>query len=522
MRRILLLLIPFLLAVGGITALPANAGTPVDNTTVADGHTLLLEVSSRVESGHVSMVRSGWDMHATVGAGVHARIRLRDDKRHPIDVRRPITVAKRLEIWIPRGMTATVAEVAPRDGSIVAAYVIRAVAPGEGDTTEPTAPTPEPTAPTPEPTAPTTTPPTTAPPTTTTTPPPTTTTPPTTTPTTTEPATEAPVTGTLGRAAYSQLSFYPGFGTNGRDKLESLESWLRRDVGTVVQFGGKASPSDLTGSAWGVTQKAGSFGEISESTSLSLTVPLAFGSATARTEDGKQTITNSLLQTAGGVHDGTYRRVAEYLVSGGYEDAILRVGHEFDGAWYPWSAVDNCENFKAAFRHVVQVFRGVSPEFRFDYNGTAGPFARMADCAYPGDAYVDIVGLDVYDAGFGKNLNAGVGQGWIDPEKVFDQHLKPMLQFHLDFAKKHGKQVSFPEWALVQGGTKNADNAGADNPVFIRKMYEWFDALPADGGGSLVYHSYFMGANNHSGTHRIDDTAVFPNANTEFRRLFGS
>ena len=73
----------------------------------------------------------------------------------------------------------------------------------------------------------------------------------------------------------------------------------------------------------------------------------------------------------------------------------------------PWSSNGNQALWAGAFRHVVDVFRSVSPAFRFDWNGTGKYFvAHDAPSSYPGDAYVDVVGLDQYDMDTGGAYNS--------------------------------------------------------------------------------------------------------------------
>ena len=80
----------------------------------------------------------------------------------------------------------------------------------------------------------------------------------------------------------------------------------------------------------------------------------------------------------------------------GYEDAIIRLGHEFDGDWAPYSARDNADAYVAAFRHVHDVMTAESPAFRFDWTSMVPDFLEYGPAAYPGDDVVDIIGIDVY------------------------------------------------------------------------------------------------------------------------------
>ena len=76
-----------------------------------------------------------------------------------------------------------------------------------------------------------------------------------------------------------------------------------------------------------------------------------------------------------------------------------------------------------------------APALRWDWNTNRGPSQLGIDSrnAYPGDAYVDIVGVDSYD-------------GWpgVKSEADWNEHLNGSygLKFWADFARQHGKKFS--------------------------------------------------------------------------------
>ena len=71
---------------------------------------------------------------------------------------------------------------------------------------------------------------------------------------------------------------------------------------------------------------------------------------------------------------------------------------------------------------------------------------NSAQAYYPGDAYVDVVGNDLYDIGFKAE--------WAAAEALYDAH--------------PGKPHAFPEWGLW----------GIDDPAFIRRMAEFVRTHP--------------------------------------------
>ncbi len=89
---------------------------------------------------------------------------------------------------------------------------------------------------------------------------------------------------------------------------------------------------------------------------------------------------------------------------------LLRILHEFNGDWYPWSIAKNDNNAKLfiqAYQHIWTIFNSqnvTNVKFIWCPNSMSSPqqaWNFIMD-AYPGDKYVDYVGLDVYN-GAGDN-----------------------------------------------------------------------------------------------------------------------
>jgi hypothetical protein len=117
--------------------------------------------------------------------------------------------------------------------------------------------------------------------------------------------------------------------------------------------------------------------------------------------------------------------------------------------------------------------------------------------AYPGDDVVDYIGLDVYDVGY---------EG--APEERWNVHHLTNafgLEWHREFASKHGKLMSYPEWGVGPSG---------DNPYFVQKMRDWF----AENEGKIAYAAYFDV--NGMWPTQIDNNQ-FLKSQELFRTLFG-
>jgi hypothetical protein len=164
--------------------------------------------------------------------------------------------------------------------------------------------------------------------------------------------------------------------------------------------------------------------------------------------------------------------------SGLASSSIIRLGWEFNGDWYAWKATDP-NTFAACWRQIYTTVEAIAPELRWDWSVNRGTSQALPDPAatYPGDAYVDYIGVDSYDMWPGATT-----------EETWQQQLSGPygLQHWADFAAAHGKQLSVPEWG-VYPGTGQAGHNGGDNPFYIAKMEEFFRSL----GPRLGYESYF-------------------------------
>ena len=186
----------------------------------------------------------------------------------------------------------------------------------------------------------------------------------------------------------------------------------------------------------------------------------------------------SLAMGASGAYDQYFINLAKVFVAGGQGSSIIRLGWEFNvtGAWYPWVATGQPANFVAYWRQIVTSMRSVpGADFKFDWNPANGDTTSPALANYyPGDTFVDLVGLDVYDVAYTRYPGSA--------KEFSDLETEPYgLDWFASFAAKHGKVMTLPEWGLGwgtsnNGGVLTAFNkplCGGDDATFVDDMMGW-------------------------------------------------
>jgi hypothetical protein len=218
--------------------------------------------------------------------------------------------------------------------------------------------------------------------------------------------------------------------------------------------------------------------------------------------------TGTLAEGATGAYNQYFTTLAHSLVNDHEANAILRLGWEFNGNWFRWSVATAGEaaNFAAFWRQIVTTMRAVpGGQFEFLWNPNApSPTSYNPTQAYPGDAYVDYVGTDVYDNFWGTPFIPGVS--W---------HHQLIQQWGLDwlaaFAAAHHKPIAIPEWS----DEYRTDRHGlGDDPSFMDQMAAWFVSNQVAFADIWSYDSSATYRNNI-----LDGT--FPKALAEFKVDFG-
>jgi hypothetical protein len=232
---------------------------------------------------------------------------------------------------------------------------------------------------------------------------------------------------------------------------------------------------------------------------------------------------------ARGEYNAYFTALAENLIKAGLEDSILRIGWEMNGNWYTWSARGHEEGYAAYWRQIVTTIRRVpgAEKLQFNFNPTDDPGKCDIEKAWPGDDFVDVVGLDLYDCSwipetypFPEGLSEE--EVLLRQKKVWAELHLPRLKRWSRFAQAHQKPFCFPEWGLCARPVKGG-HGGGDNPYFIEKMHEFM----TDPKNNVVAQSYFDCSvpKDVNTDHRLcpDEKGFsqFPRSAEVFKKLFG-
>jgi beta-mannanase len=188
-------------------------------------------------------------------------------------------------------------------------------------------------------------------------------------------------------------------------------------------------------------------------------------------------------------------------VAAGLQNTVIRLGAEMNGPWendYMGTTTQEQNLWATCFANEVTAMRQAAGEnFLFDWNPNACyqnvPFANF----YPGNAYVDIMGLDLYDQGCDAPTTAlSFSQLASEPGG---------LDAFEAFASAQGKPISFPEWGLDS-------SPSGDDPQYI-------DGIGSTvANGDVAFQEYFDMVDG--GTMLLGSNT--PQSNAEYTKWFGN
>ncbi|MGW7455015.1 glycoside hydrolase family 26 protein [Streptomyces sp. NPDC054787] len=242
---------------------------------------------------------------------------------------------------------------------------------------------------------------------------------------------------------------YLHYGSPGVERMQGLSHWLG---GAELRAGHTYLPGDTWRNIEGEPNSLDSWAEWRRAEAdrlFVLNVPMFEGNE-AGVPDRR--VAELIRSGAQGRYDHHFQRLARRLVGLGIPDTVIVLGWEMNGFNYTHRCRPDPENWKKYWRRIVAAMRSVEgQDFRFDFAPNRGGDAIAWTRCYPGDDVVDIIGMDSYDQPPGHTFDEQVTQPY-------------GLQQQVDFARAHGKRISYPEWGLFRNG---------DNPEYVRNMLAW-------------------------------------------------
>jgi Glycosyl hydrolase family 26/TAT (twin-arginine translocation) pathway signal sequence len=138
----------------------------------------------------------------------------------------------------------------------------------------------------------------------------------------------------------------------------------------------------------------------------------------------------------------------------------LRFAHEMNGDWYSWGVQghNTPAEYRKMWRRVVGIFKTAGAH-NVRWVWCPNNTGKVADF-YPGDDYVDLVGLDGFNYGsVGTNI-------WQEPAAIFDPALRQLRSLT-------SKPILICETGCVEEGGNKAE--------WIKQFFTWLRSAPVDG-----------------------------------------
>jgi hypothetical protein len=166
---------------------------------------------------------------------------------------------------------------------------------------------------------------------------------------------------------------------------------------------------------------------------------------------------------AEGAYDGYAVQLARNLISQGLGNSVIRLGWE---ANYPGDIENALGSDPSQYADWAQYWANIATSMRsvpgadFQFDWTVNQYYQPIPLSewYPGNAAVNIIGIDAYDGGVYQS-NLSPAQRWQTLRNETDG-----LNAVAAFAQANGKPMSIPEWGLMPTGT---EGGGGDDPTYV-------------------------------------------------------
>jgi hypothetical protein len=208
---------------------------------------------------------------------------------------------------------------------------------------------------------------------------------------------------------------------------------------------------------------------------------------------------------AAGDYNSEWEKLGPFLERRGRGDAIIRLGWGPNDSEHYWKADDDPAEWVACYQQVAGSIRrtgetlGIAWDFddsNFDNSTALDPYL-----AYPGDEYVDFIGLEAFDMSPPVTTEAEWDAKCNSPTGLCSA---------IAFARSRGKRVGISEWAIVSC----YGVPGGDNPFYVEKMFQTFEA----NAGVMGFEIYYQ--NGGEVCSMISDGTTHPEAAARYETLY--
>ena len=208
---------------------------------------------------------------------------------------------------------------------------------------------------------------------------------------------------------------------------------------------------------------------------------------TLQTTDAKPGESNMVYAILRGEYDDYLRSYAE-IVSEFDHPVLFRLANEMNGDWCAYSGYQTGKDavvFCEFYRYVYRIFEEANADnviWVWNPNGESKPPFRWNDALayYPGDEYVDVIGLTAYNTG---NYYADVGEKWSTFKELYDD-------LYANYCQLFGQPLMITEFSCA--------SAGGDKAAWIEDMFNeiqnypeiklaiWWDGCDYDNDGNVA------------------------------------
>ena len=201
---------------------------------------------------------------------------------------------------------------------------------------------------------------------------------------------------------------------------------------------------------------------------------------------------NMVYDVLNGEYDQFIKNYAKTIADFGHP-VLFRLGNEMNGDWCPYSSYNTSRDtaiFKEFYRYIHDTFDKMGANnVIWVWNPNCQSFPNFnwnnEMMYYPGDKYVDVVGLTAYNTG---TYYASSGEKWQEFEELYGN-------LYYTYCARFQQPLMITEFASASmGGNKNQWVINMFNTIkyYSRiKMAVWWDGCDWDANGNVA-RSYFM------------------------------